>query len=155
MRRVSGWLAWWIGLFWLWLLFVGEWNRIELVAAAIMATIAATAAEIVRSRRLLRYRVQWIWIRRAASVPRQILVDFGIVTLALFRQLVLRRPVEGVFRANEFPAGADDLVSAGRRAWVTVAATYSPNAYVVDIDCDRKLVLLHDLVPSRDSESPA
>jgi hypothetical protein len=34
-------------------------------------------------------------------------------------------------------------------------AGYSPNAYVVDIDPDEDVVLVHDLVPWRRSEEPA
>ena len=45
MKHVLAWVAWWLALFWLWFLLVGEWNRQELVAAALAATIAATLAE--------------------------------------------------------------------------------------------------------------
>jgi hypothetical protein len=35
-----------------------------------------------------------------------------------------------------------------------VVATYSPNAYVVDVDLDRNVALMHDLVRNRASEEP-
>jgi hypothetical protein len=37
---------------------------------------------------------------------------------------------------------------------VALAASYSPNAYVVDVGADATVVV-HDLVPNRRSESPA
>ena len=40
------------------------------------------------------------------------------------------------------------------RAWAAWAAQFSPNAYVVEIDPERELVLVHDLVPNRPSEEP-
>ena len=43
---------------------------------------------------------------------------------------------------------------AGVRAWVGLAATYSPNAYVVGFDTDGETALVHDLVRNRSSESP-
>jgi hypothetical protein len=35
-----------------------------------------------------------------------------------------------------------------------LVANFSPNAYVIDIDRQQNLVLLHDLVPFRKSEEP-
>ena len=43
----------------------------------------------------------------------------------------------------------------GLTAFLTVVAGYSPNAYVVDVDRETREVLLHDLVPRRESERPA
>ena len=57
--------------------------------------------------------------------------------------------MRGVYVALPFPAGGDDPVSAGRRAFATIADTTTPNTIVVDIDCDDDLVLRHDLVPER------
>ena len=34
MKHVAFWLGWWVALFWLWLLISGDWNRIEVIAAA-------------------------------------------------------------------------------------------------------------------------
>jgi hypothetical protein len=155
MRRGVAWLAWWIGLFWLWMLLVGEWNRIEWIAAACAATVAATVAEAARTAVGTRLRVPLRWVARSWSALPMVFVDFGILTAALVRSVAMRKVVRGRFRAREFPAGGDDPESAGVRAWVTIAATYSPNAYVVDIEAERGLVLLHDLVPFDRSESPA
>src|SRR5581483_6479264 len=50
VRHVVAWAAWWIVLFWLWLLLVGEWDREQVVAAAVAASLAAAGAELARSR---------------------------------------------------------------------------------------------------------
>jgi hypothetical protein len=151
VKHVVAWLAWWLALFWLWLLLSGDWNRIEWIAAACGATLAATVAEIARTRAGVAPRIPLRWVGRAWSVPGRIFVDFGIVTWALCRSLARRRVVRGEFRARNFPAGEGQGVC----AWAAWAAQFSPNAYVVDIDVERDLVLLHDLVPSRKSEQPA
>jgi hypothetical protein len=151
VKHVFGWLAAWLAAFWLWLLLAGDWNRIEIIAAACGATVAATIAEIGRSRADVAPRIPLRWVGRAWSVPHQIVIDFGIITLALARSLVRRRVVRGEYRAHRFPARE----GVGVRAWAGWAAQFSPNAYVVEIDPQQELVLVHDLVPNRASSEPA
>jgi hypothetical protein len=144
MKHVAFWVGWWIALFWLWLLISGDWNRIEIIAAACAATIAASIAEVARARAGVAPRIPLRWVARAWTVPHQIVVDFGLITVALVR----RR--EGVFRSHPFPAAGEGQ---GARAWAVWAANFSPNAYVIDADDER--VLFHDLIPNRGSEEPA
>jgi hypothetical protein len=150
VKHVLGWLEAWLALFWLWLLLAGDWNRIEIIAAACGATVAATIAEVARTRADVAPRIPPRWVARAWTVPHQIVVDFGIVTWALARSLVRRSVVRGEYRAHAFPARE----GTGVRAWAAWAAQFSPNAYVVEIDPERELVLVHDLVPHRPSEEP-
>ncbi len=154
MARALAWLLWWVPLFWLWLLLAGDWNRIEWIAAACAATVAATLAELARSAAGIGYRVPWRQVAASVAVPPVILADFGIVMWALVRSLVRREVVRGTFRAREFRS-TDDVRGASLRAWTVLAAGWSPNAFVVDIDAERDTVLLHDLVPWRRSEEPA
>jgi hypothetical protein len=144
MKHVAFWLGWWVALFWLWLLISGDWNRIEIIAAACAATIAASIAEAARSRAGVEAGVPLRWVARAWAVPHQVVADFGILTWALFRRRT------GVFRSHPFPAAGEGQ---GARAWAVWTANFSPNAYVIDVDGDR--VLFHDLVPNRASEEPA
>jgi multisubunit Na+/H+ antiporter MnhE subunit len=151
VKHVLPWLATWLALFWLWLLLAGDWNRIEVIAAACAAAVAATIGEIARSRAGVTPRIPLRWIARAWTVPHQVVIDFGIVTAALLRSVAKRKVVRGEFHAHSFPTGEGLAV----RAWAAWAANFSPNAYVVEIDSDRELVLIHDLVPHRPSEEPA
>jgi hypothetical protein len=144
MKRLGFWLGWWVALFWLWLLIAGDWNQIEVIAAACAATVAASIAEVARSRVGVEPRVPLRWLARAWTIPHQIVLDFVLITRALFR----RR--EGVLRSARFAAAGEGQ---GPRAWAVWAANFSPNAYVVEVDGDR--VLFHDLVPNRASEEPA
>jgi hypothetical protein len=153
VKHVAFWLGWWLGLFWLWLLLVGQWNREELVAAALAATVAASLAEVARARTGFSARLP---LRSLADIPQllaMVVVDFGIVVWALFASAVRREVVRGSFHAREL-SRREDANGAGPRAWVALAASYSPNAYVVDVEADGT-VLLHDLVPNERSESPA
>ena len=155
MKHVLAWVAWWISLFWLWFLLVGEWNRQELAAAAISATIAASVAEYARTRTGFRARVQ---LRGLADLPQalgMVIVDFGIVTWALVASVARRRVVRGRLVSRELTGGAAAAHGVGPRAWTVLVASYSPNAYPIDVDPETRTVLLHDLIPNRRSESPA
>jgi hypothetical protein len=150
VKRVLAWAAWWLPLFWLWLLLIGEWNREELVAAALAAAVAATLAELARVRTGFAARVP---VRGVADLPQalgMVFVDFGILVRALVVSAARRRVVRGEFVARE-SAVAQNV---GPRAWAVLLSSYSPNAYVVDLDPKTRRVLLHDLVPNRASEEP-
>lgn len=151
MKHVAWWLGSWILLFFLWLLFSGDWRPIEWIAAACAATVAATVGEIARTRADVSPRIPLRWVGKSWSVIPVIFVDFGIITWALLRSLLPGRGVRGVFRAHPFPAGEGP----GVRAFAAWAANFSPNAYVVEVDTERELVLFHDVIPHRQSEEPA
>jgi hypothetical protein len=154
VKHVVAWIAWWVALFWLWLLLVGQWNREEVVAAAIAATIAASLAELARVRTGFSARIP---LRAVADLPQalgMVVVDFGILVWALVVSVARRRAVHGELFSREL-TDRRRAVGTGPRAWTTIVASYSPNAFVLDIDPKTRLVLLHDLVRHRASEEPA
>ena len=155
MKHVVPWLGWWLALFWLWFLLVGEWNNQEIAAAAISATIAASLAEFARTRTGFSAHVP---LRGLVDLPGafgMVLVDFGIVAWALLAGISRRRVVRGRLILREFDGGAGAGPGVGPRAWAVLIASYSPNAFVIDVDPERDTVLIHDLVPYAPSERPA
>jgi hypothetical protein len=155
VKHVLPWLTWWLALFWLWLLLVGEWNRQQVVAAAIAATIAATLAELARVRRGFGARLPPRALADAAQVLGQVVVGFGVVVWALLASAARRRIVRGELVSRDVERGAESARGVGPRAWTALAGSYSPNAYVIDIEPEAQTVLLHDLVPNRRSERPS
>jgi hypothetical protein len=154
VKHVLPWLGWWVALFWLWLLLVGQWNREQVVAAAIAATIAAFVAELARTRTGLSAPLP---LRLLVHVPQSlgmVVVDFGILTWALLAGIARRRIVRGKLVSRERPRGSWVTQGPGPRAWTVLVASFSPNAYVVDVDPEARRVLLHDLVQYRRSEDP-
>jgi hypothetical protein len=143
LRRVAAWTLWWIGCWWSLQLLAGDWNRIEWIGGACVATVAATIAELVRRAAGLETRPSLAPLRHLPSALAMVLVDFGLLVAALVR----RRP--GAYVARETEAGRDE------QAAIVLVAGLSPNAYVVDFDAERRTVLLHDVVPNRGSERPA
>lgn len=154
MKHVVAWIAWWIALFWLWLLLVGQWNREEVIAAAIAATIAASLAELARARTGFSARLPTGALSDLPRALGMVFVDFAIVVQALVVGLAGRTAVRGTLYSRELtdPSRAH---GPGARAWTTLAASLSPNAFVIDIDPGTERVLLHDLVVHRASEEPA
>jgi hypothetical protein len=150
VKRVVAWAVWWVALFFLWLLLVGQWNREQVVAAAIAATAAGLAAEFARSRTGFGAPLP---LHVLADVPKalgMVVVDFGILVWALLASIVRRRIVRGELVSRESPAARGTAL----RAWTVLVASYSPNAYVVRVDPEERRVVLHDLVPNRKSERP-
>jgi hypothetical protein len=156
VARLGAWSAWWLALFWLWLLLAGDWNRIELIGAACGATAGATLAEAVRIAARRPLLVVPAHLRTVARVPAVVVADFGVLMWALVRSLAHRRIVRGAFITRSFDAGATTTPRGqAHRAWTIWLAGLSPNAYVIEIDEERGTVLIHDLVAWRRSEEPA
>jgi len=146
LRRVAAWLAWFGGLFVLWLLLVGTVQDVERIAGLAAAGIGATAAAVVRAQGLLCYRVEARWLGPGARQLLRVVPDF-------FRVLAVLPPrPRGAFRTVPFPTGGERDVDRGRRAWATLTGSLAPSRLVVDLDPDRGEALVHDLLPRTASE---
>ena len=152
-KRVGFWVAWYVPLVVLWLAFVDTFARQEVIVGLVAAAIAATAAELVRSQELVRFRLDPRWLRGLPGLPWQVLRDTWLLTVALWRHCT-GHPVRGVFRVVPFPSEADDDRSAARRALVTVLVSVAPNTVVVGVEGDEGEMLVHQLVPEPGSPVP-
>lgn len=147
--------VWFVALAGVFMLFVGEWTAIDWLGAAACAVVAAGLTVPLTRQGLFQLRGRLGWMTTLFDVAKQVFVDFGIVTARLASDVAHGRRQRGVFVARaDFPAGAEDAQGTAWRAFVTVASTFSPNSYVVDLDTDGTR-LSHDLVPNRSSERPA
>ncbi|MFB4305030.1 hypothetical protein [Actinomadura sp. GTD37] len=151
MLRVA---RWWPPLFALWMLFVGDWSWLIGVWGAAMAFIAAVGAELVVAQGLLDVRGRWRWCRELGPATLAVLTDFGIVVRVLATCVATGRREAGTF-LHDAGASGRGPEPAGRRAWTTLIATWSPNSYVLDISPDSGRRLIHDLRPHRSSERPS
>lgn len=149
MERLRSWLVWALGLFLLWLALVGTIAWLELVAGACAAALGAFAAELVRERGLLDYRLPAPVLVRAWRPLVRIVPDFWALIVALVRAVASGRRPSGAYRAVPYPAG-----DAGSRAVATAAGSLAPNTVVVDVDRERDLMLVHVLVPGKGPTRP-
>jgi hypothetical protein len=155
VKHVVAWVAWWVALFWLWLLLVGVWNREQLVAAAIAATIASTGAEFARARTDFGAPLPLRVLRTLPQALGMVVVDFAILVWALLAGVARGRVVRGTLVSRELPSDSWVTRGTGWRAWTMLVASFSPNAYVVDAEIEARRVVLHDLVTYRWWEEPA
>jgi len=142
----------WIVLFLLWLLYVGQWSRAELITGAAAALLAATASEAVRGQNLARFYPATHWVFLLGRLPLDVLRDCGRLTQVFFRWLFFATPPASDFSEVEFPGEGDDARADARRALAGGALSLPPNSFVIGIDRQRNRILLHNLTPSRDAE---
>jgi multisubunit Na+/H+ antiporter MnhE subunit len=153
-RRLLSLSVWAIVLFLLWLVLVGTVTSLELYAGAVAAAIGAVAVELVRSRGLLRFRIELRWLADVWRPLVQVVPDFGLVVLALVRTIARRELPSDAYVALDLDGAGGRVRSAGWRAVAGVAGSVAPNTVVVDVDGRRGSMLVHKLVPERGPSSP-
>ena len=141
-------------LFALWLLFAGQWSWLIAAWGAGLALVAALSGEVVAGQGLLSVRWRPGWLRELGPALAAVVVDFLIISRALVVAMVIGRRRLGTFRQDRSTAGLGEL-PAGRRAWVTLVATWSPNCYVLDIAPETGRRMVHDLEVHCLSEQPS
>ena len=144
---VITWLTWWVLLMSLWVAVDDSLASDELLAGAGAAALAALAAALVSRQARIRYRVRAAWLPRALGLPGQVVSETFAVFAALARTLARQAPPpRGGFR--EFPVryGDDTPLGVTRRVLLTGARSLAPNAFVVDFDAERDVMLVHELV---------
>lgn len=145
MRRLGQLALVWLALFWLWLAFQGQLDRVMTAAAAATALVATALAAWVARWFPRGYRLERRWLKHALKVPWDVVRDFGVVTRVLAAAIAHGERPGGSFRLSPFPVGRNEPVARGRRAFVSMIRTYSPNSYVVAMLPDEHGALLHDL----------
>lgn len=153
MRRLLSFSLWAIALFGLWLVLVGTVAGLELIAGAVAALIGAFAVEVVRAKGLL-LSVKPRWLGALVRPLLQVVPDFGFVMLALFRTIVRRTPPRGAYLVVDLSGAGGDERSAGWRALAAAAGSIAPNSVVVDVERERRRMLVHKLVPERGPARP-
>ncbi len=141
-------LAWWAALMVAWLLFVDTFALPEVLAGIVASALAASLAEAVRERGYVRFSPRARWLLHAPRVAWQILVDCWILEVALVQRLRGRR-IRGVLYRVPIRYGGDDSRSSARRALLNFAVSITPNSYVLDLEPDTDVALVHQLVPDR------
>jgi multisubunit Na+/H+ antiporter MnhE subunit len=149
--RAVTWLAWWVLMMALWVMIDDSLQFDELLAGAGAAAVAAVAAEIITHQADVRLRVRPGW-RAAAEVlrlPGQVARDTLTVFGALARTLATGRPPDGGFAEVPVPYGEDTPAGEIRRVLLTGARSLAPNEFVLGLDADRGVMVVHQLVRPR------
>ena len=145
-HRAATWLAWWVLLMSLWVAVDDSFLFDELLAGAGASALAALAAEIASHQAATRLEVKAAWFARALRLPGEVAHDTYIVFAALARAAVTRKPPEGAFKELPVRYGDDTPLGVTRRVLLTGAQSLAPNKFVLGIDKDRDVMVVHELV---------
>jgi multisubunit Na+/H+ antiporter MnhE subunit len=145
-RRIGRWLGWWLILMVFWVITDDSIALAELLAGAGAAAVGAGLVEIASHQAAVWFGFRLAWLPRALGLPRQVLAETGIVFAALWRRLVHgEEPADG-FVAEPARYGPDTPEGRLRRAAIVGARSLAPNSFVLGIDKDRDVIVVHMLV---------
>jgi hypothetical protein len=117
----------------------------ELYALAGVAVGCALAFELAHEQGLIESLIDPRWLLRGWRVLLRIPIDVALLCWEAMVQVVAPRQVRGTFRAAPFAATGETPTDTGKRALSEWAGSISPNTFVVGVDPERGLVLVHQL----------
>ena len=148
-HRAAAWLTWWVLLMALWIAIDDSLRSDELLAGAGAAALAALAAEIASHQAAIRLEIRAGWLARAFRLPGEVAHDTWTVFTALARTLATRRPPRGGFRELPVRYGDGTPLGVTRRVLLTGAYSLAPNTFVLGMDAQRDVMVVHELVTDR------
>ena len=152
---VLAWVGWWLVSAAVWMVLVDEASVAELVAGAIVAAVGASLAVLVRSQRRAVLRPEMRWLLRLWRPTVRYPVDLFTLARVLARTVILGRPSVSRTLAVPFVVVGRDGRAAARRTFAQAAATFAPNTLVIGQDERSGVLLIHQLVPSKDPAGDA
>lgn len=147
LSRLLTFAVWWAILFGVWLVLVDSLERPEVAGGAIAALPAAFITYGVVTTRSGRFRVRPRWFRSLRSVPAAVLRDSALLVPVLWRRITRGEFPASGFRAVRTPMGGDDAEAAALRALSILGTSLAPNSFVVGIEPEHGVALVHQLVP--------
>jgi multisubunit Na+/H+ antiporter MnhE subunit len=140
------WLAWWTVSAGLWLALVDRTAAQELAAGAAVAAVAAAGAIAVRRDHPL--RPPHGWLRPTARAAMSMVTGVGALVTAL------ARPGRGRIVELPFDHAGDGAEAGAWRALAEALGSAGPNAVVLGVDSERRVLRVHQLVPRRPPDEP-
>ena len=140
------WLAWFAVLNVLWLVLISAWVIEEELLGLVGSAVGASAAAAIHAQGIVGLKLRPRWLLGVLKLPGPTITESAFVLGALARKLTGRGKVRGAFRTVPVELPSDPGESATRRAMLIAGESFSPNGYVLGIDEERGLMLVHDLV---------
>jgi multisubunit Na+/H+ antiporter MnhE subunit len=149
MRRAYTWLGWWVLLMGLWVAVDDSIGLAELGAGAAVAALGALLSELAFQQAGTRIVVRLRWLSKVVQLPGQVLGDTVLVFRALWRRLVHGEQPPSGFRELPVRYGDDSDAGVTRRVLLIGASSLAPNTFVLGLDKDRDVMVVHQLVPNQ------
>jgi multisubunit Na+/H+ antiporter MnhE subunit len=150
--RFLSWLTWWVLMMSFWVAIDDSFESDELLVGAGAAALSAAAAEVIAYQAAVRFRMRLSWLLSALRLPGDVVRDTSVVFAALARMLARGQSPDSEFA--ELPAGYGDATALGqtRRMLLTGARSLAPNMFVLGLDPERDVMVVHRLVTGRENQ---
>jgi len=151
-RRIGSWLVWWVLMMSFWVMIDDSISTDELLAGAGAAALAALVAELVMYQAGTRFRMRIEWLVPALTLPGQVARDTVIVYRALWRRLVHGEQPPSAFVEIPVRFGDDTPEGMTRRTLLVGGTSVAPNTFVLGLDQDRDVMVVHRLVAQEEEK---
>ena len=145
-RRAGAWLVWWVLLMSFWVVLDDSIALDELLAGAGAAALGAFLAELAAHQTGTRFRPRIEWVAPAFRLPVDAARDTVIVFAALWRRLARGQEPPSGFRELPVRYGPDTAEGQTRRVLLIGGRSVAPNSFVLGIDPERDVMIVHQLV---------
>jgi multisubunit Na+/H+ antiporter MnhE subunit len=154
-RRAGTWLVWWVLMMSFWVILDDSIATDELLAGAGAAALAALLAELVTYQAASRFRMRIRWLVPALRLPGEVARDMVIVYAALWRRLAHGQQPGSGFAERPARFGDDTPAGVTRRTLLIGGRSLAPNTFVLGIDPERDVMVVHRLVAASPPRRPA
>lgn len=134
-------------LWFIWMAYVSNPQRPEIIAGVGAAMMAAVADAVVKERRIVEFFPRVKWLALVFLESWYAVEGTWKIFLALFKRVLGKRS-EADFAAIQFDPGGNDDASQARRALAVTYLTMTPTFVVIGIDRKKRKILLHQISPS-------
>jgi hypothetical protein len=140
------WLLWSAGAMALWLALTVSTQLDQLMAGVAASALAGALVEAVRAQAGLALEASAFPWRAAPRQALRVVLDAGLLGVALWRALVRREPVEGQLQIAPLPIPRRGPREAAIGSGSVYLGSLAPNTFVVGVDPEHQLVVYHQLV---------
>ena len=144
MKKLAAYFIKWIGFVLLWLLFVYQISRAELLTGAGAAAVAVFALEISLRAEPLMFRPQFRWFGQLWRMPATILADLWRLLTRIVAHLQ-RKPSPALFQKAAFHTTGKPSQQAAQRCLAVTFMSLPPNSVMVEIDTNERRMTFHQI----------
>lgn len=145
-KRTAVWFVWWVLLMSLWIILDDSLATDELLAGAGAAALGAALAEMAMCQSRARFRMRIEWVAPALRLPADVVRDTGVVFAALWRLIARGEQPCSRFLAQPVRYGGQSAEDTTRRVLLVGARSLAPNSFVLGLDQERNVMIVHQLV---------
>ena len=141
-------------LYLVWLVIDDNVAQPELFTGVVVAILALALAIVVRRSSTVHPQIRKSMLRRVWRVPVLVIADTVRVSATVVRSLTRPPGPHGRFRAVRYRATKDSSPDVGRRVLTAWCGSIAPNCYVIGVDQEADVLLVHELAPVRREIDP-